>query len=197
MERGQVTIEMIFIFGLFMLLIFSVSVPSVFKVERDAWDVQLVSDAKFATDRLATLAGSISHPDEKKNAEIYIPGYTTDFGSAPPLTLMVTCIEAEGSSLNTSLAIMRWDSECKVVTESDADFSKNLGSGDWKIYVNTGSGYQEGALLEINGAEYDLTISWENITSHTVPSYVANDCDDAEVILTAVITGLLSGGACP
>ena len=75
MERGQVTIEMILIFGMFLLLIFAVSIPTVLQSGRAADDVQYVSDVKFATERLATFTSSVSHPDEKKNVEIYMPGF--------------------------------------------------------------------------------------------------------------------------
>jgi len=37
--------------------------------------------------------------------------------------------------------------------------------------------YQEGVLIESGGRRYNLTLSWENITSKTVPSYIQSDCD--------------------
>jgi hypothetical protein len=196
MERGQVTIEMIFIFGLFMLLIFAVSVPSVFKGERHAGDVQFVSDAKFATERLATVASGITNPYEKKNVEIYIPGYLTDINSTPPAIFKGVCIETDGRYLNTSTVIMRWDDECRTTQDEGYNFSKDLGAGNWKIYVKNGGVYQEGALIVISEERYNFDISWENITSNTVPSYVVGSCDEAEVLLTAVITAILTG-ACP
>lgn len=180
MEKGQVTIEMIFIFGLFMLLIFAVSVPSVFKGERYARDIQFISDAKFATERLATFASSISNPYEKKNVEIYIPGYTTTGNASDnkPLMWMSTCTSASGSVLNTTVAMVRRDSDGTVTLQDTHSFSRDLGAGNWKIYVNTGSGYQERVLIESTGRRYNLTISWENITSNTVPSYTTlSDCD--------------------
>ena len=181
MERGQVTIEIILIFGMFLLLIFAVSIPTVLQSGRDADDVQYVSDVKFATERLATFAASVSHPDEKKNVEIYMPGsYVGNFSDpSTPATLRAMCIDADGRSLDAIAAIIRQGSEGFIVQEDDYEFSKNLGAGDWKIYVNTGSGYQEGALYEYGGKRYNLIISWENITSNTVPSYVISSCDDA------------------
>jgi hypothetical protein len=178
MERGQVTIEMIFIFGMFMLLIFAVSVPSVLKSERYARDVQFISDAKFATERLATFASSISNPYEKKNIEIYIPGYTSESNSSDnrPLMWMGACTFASGSVLNTTVALVRRASDGTVTLQDTYSFSRDLGTGSWKIYVNTGSGYQEGVLIESSGRRYNLTISWENITSNTVPSYTLADC---------------------
>jgi hypothetical protein len=185
MERGQVTIEMIFIFGLFMLLIFAISVPSVFQGERYVRDVQFISDAKFATERLATFASSISNPYEKKNVEIYIPGYISgNLSGTEAAMLMGTCIETSGSFLKTTVAIIRRDSNGTVIQSECYDFSKNLGAGTWKMYVNTGSGYQEGPIIETGGNRYSLAISWENITSNTVPDYVGlNDCDAAKALI--------------
>lgn len=196
MEKGQVTIEMIFIFGMFIMIIFAVSLPSVMQASRDAKDVQFISDAKFATDRLATYAGDILNPYEKKNVEVYIPGQITDANSAPPFLFRGVCIETDGRYLNTTTVILRFDSECNEVQDEGYDFSKDLGAGDWKIYIQNDSIYQEGTLIETSGRRYNLTISWENITSYTVPSYIAASCDDAEVVLTAAITDILTG-ACP
>lgn len=196
MERGQVTIEMMLIFGMFILLVVAVSLPTVFEGARHAGDVQFVSDTKFGTERLAAIASSITNPYERKNVEIYIPGYLTDANSAPPLVFKGTCIETDGRYLNTSTIIMRWDDECRDTGEEDYMFSKNLGVGNWKIYVKNGSIYQEGALIETTGRWYNLTISWENITSDTVPSYIVGSCADAETVLTAEINATLTG-ACP
>jgi hypothetical protein len=180
MERGQVTVEMIFIFGLFLMIVIGVSVPSVSKSELAARDVQFVSDAKFASERLATIAGAISNPYEKRNIEMYIPGfYSGDLSGSDSAALRGMCIEANGSALNSLAFILRQNSDGETVQEDEYAFSKNLGSGDWTIYINTGSGYQEGPLYEYGGRMYNLTISWGNITSNTVPSYVVNNCDEA------------------
>ena len=182
MERGQVTVEMIFIFGLFLLLVFAVSVPSVSKSELYARDVQFVSDVKFASERLATIASTISNPYEKKNIEIYIPGfYSGNLSEVDSAALRGTCIDADGSTISSLAFILRKNSDGVMVQDEEYEFSKNLSSGNWKIYVNTGSGYQEGALYEFEGRMYDFTISWENITSNTVPSYIIDSCDDAGV----------------
>lgn len=173
MERGQVTVEMILIFGLFMVILLGVSVPSVLKGERYARDVQFVSDAKFASERLATIAGAISNPYEKKTVEIYMPGYTSTGNSTDnkPLMWMGSCTSASGSVLNTTVGMVRRKSDGTVTLQDTYSFTRNIGAGNWKIYVNTGSGYQEGVLIESGGRRYNLTISWENITSNTVPSY--------------------------
>ena len=71
---------------------------------------------------------------------------------------------------------------CQMVQDDAYNFSKNLGAGDWKMYINTGSGYQEGVILEDSGRRYNLTISWENITSNTVPSYVIGSCGAAAAL---------------
>jgi hypothetical protein len=175
MERGQVTVEMIFIFGLFMMILIGVSVPSVLKSERYARDVQFVSDAKFASERLATFAGSISNPYEHRNVEIYVPGYTSTSNSTDnkPLMWMGTCISASGSVLNTTLGMVRRKSDGTVTLQETHSFSRDLGAGNWTIYVNTGSGYPEGVLIESSGRRYNLTIQWENITSNTVSGYPA------------------------
>lgn len=181
MERGQVTVEMIFIFGLFMMILIGVSVPSVLKSERYARDVQFVSDAKFASDRLATFAGGISNQYEKKTVEIYMPGYTSSGNSSDnkPLMWMGMCTSASGSVLNTTLGMVRRTGDGTVVLQETHSFSSDLGGGNWSIYVNNGSGYQEGALIESSGRRYNITIEWGSITSNTVPSYtnIAN-CDN-------------------
>ena len=178
MERGQVTVEMILIFGLFMMLLIGISVPSVLKSERYARDVQFVSDAKFASERLATIAGAISNPYEKKNVEIYVPGYTSAVNSTDnkPLMWMGSCTSASGSVLNTTIGMVRRESDGTVTLQETHSFTRDIGGGNWKIYVNTGSGYQERALIESSGKRYNFTISWENITSNTVPSYMPVDC---------------------
>lgn len=179
MERGQVTIEMIFIFGLFMLLLIGISVPSVLKGERYARDVQFVSDAKFSSERLASIASTMSNPYERKNIEIYIPGYTSSSNSSDDKTLawMGSCISASGSVLNTTVGMVRRAGDGTVTLQEMYSFTRDLGTGNWSIYVNTGSGYQEGVLIESGGRRYNLTISWENITSNTVPSYTLANCN--------------------
>lgn len=179
MERGQVTIEMIFIFGAFILLIFAVSVQTMIGGERYSRDVQFVSDAKFASERLGTIAGTISNPSERKNVRIYMPGYTSATNSSDNKTLMWMgmCTHANGSVLNTTVGMVRRTTEGVVTLQETYSFSRNLGAGNWTIYVNTGSGYQEGVLIESSGRRYNFTISWENITSNTVPSYTRTNCN--------------------
>ena len=178
MERGQVTIEMIFIIGVFMLLLFSVSIPSVMKSERYAREVQFTSDVKFANERLATAASVISNPYEKRSIEIYMPGYVSVVNSSDnkPLMWMGMCTEASGSVLTTTVAMVRRQTDGTVILQETHSFTRDLGAGSWKIYINTGSGYQEGALVESTGRRYDFTLSWENITSNTVSSYTLTNC---------------------
>lgn len=179
MEKGQVTIEMILIFGVFVMLIFAISVPTVFRGERYARDIQFMSDAKFATEQLATFASSVSNPHEKRNVEIYMPGYTSAGNASDnnPLIWMAMCTTTSGSVLNTTVAIVRRNSEGTVTMQEVYSFSKNLGAGNWKTYINTGSGYQEGVIIEDSGRRYNITISWENITSNTVPSDTPGNCE--------------------
>ncbi|MBU2559535.1 hypothetical protein KKA03_01415 [archaeon] len=179
MERGQVTVEMILIFGLFMMILIGVSVPSVLKSERYARDVQFASDARFASERLVTYAGSISNPHEKKTVEIYMPGYTSSANSTDnkPLMWMGMCTSISGSVLNTTLGMVRRTSDGTVTLQETHNFVRDLGSGNWSIYVNTTSGFQKGVLIESIGKRYNITIQWENITSNTVPSYTQANCD--------------------
>ena len=180
MERGQVTVEMIFIFGLFMMILIGVSVPSVLKGERYARDVQFVSDAKFASERLATIASTMSNPYEKRNIEIYMPGYTSTSNSTDnkPLMWMGMCTSFSGSVLNTTLGMVRRKNDGTVTLQETQSFTRDLGAGNWKTYVNTGSGYEERVLIESIGRRYNLTISWENITSNTVPSSIISNCNN-------------------
>jgi hypothetical protein len=74
--------------------------------------------------------------------------------------------------------MVRRKNDGTVTQQETYSFTRDLGAGNWKIYVNTGSGYQEGALIESGGRRYNLTISWENITSNTVPSSIIANCDN-------------------
>lgn len=178
MERGQITIEMILVFGMFVMLVFAVSVPTVFRGEKSARDIQFISDAKFATEQLATFAMSISNPHERRNVGIYMPGYTSAGNASNnlPIIRMVMCITTSGSVLNTTVAIVRRNSDGTVDMQETHGFSENLGGGNWKTYVNTGSGYQEGVIIEDGGRTYNITLSWENITSNTVPVSTPGNC---------------------
>jgi hypothetical protein len=180
MERGQVTIEMIFIMGVFMLLLFSVSIPSVLEGGRYSKEVQFTSDAKFANERLATALGMLSNPYEKRSIEIYMPGHDSPFNSSDnkPVVWMGMCTEASGSVLNTTVAMVRRQADGTVIMQETYSFTRDLGAGNWKIYINTSSGYQEGVLVESAGRMYNFTLSWENITSNTVPSYVLANCSN-------------------
>lgn len=179
MEKGQVTIEAILVLGMFVLLLFAVSVPTVFRAKGDAMDIQFASDAKFASERIATYASSVITSDERKKVEIYLPGYTSSGNASDnkPLLWMATCTATSGNLLNTTIAIVRRDSDSTVTMQETYNFSRRLGTGNWKTYVNTGSGYQEGVIVEEIGRKYNITFSWENITSNTVPSDTTiSDC---------------------
>lgn len=187
MDRGQITIEMILIFGLFILLIFTVSFPTALLGDKNSREVQIASDAKFASDRLATFAASISNPSEKRNVEIYIPGFTSagNASNDKPIIWSAVCITSDGSFLNTSIAIIMRTKDGTITKQETYSFSKNLGRGNWKTYVNTGSGYSEGVIVEDRGSRYNISISWENITSNTVPKYLSlNNCSAVSTLGT-------------
>lgn len=181
MAKGQVTIEMLMVFGAFILIIFAILVPTVFRAESYARDVQFTSDAKFASEKIATFASSVSNPYEKRSITLHLPGYTSSGNASnnKPRIQMGMCTTTSGSILNTTIALVRRNSTGALTMQETYSFTRNLGGGNWKTYINTGSGYVEKPIVEGHGKEYNITISWENITSTTVPSSTFNSCNDA------------------
>jgi uncharacterized protein (UPF0333 family) len=138
--KGQITIEALFVLGVFILLITSISIPNVFRTVEAARDVRIVSDARYAAEQIATVVNSIGE-NEKRTFDVYIPGYSSES------VTMETCISVDGN-LNTTVKINK-----SGKTESYS-FLKTL-QGDWES-VN-------GTICEDKGKRYVIEISWGKI----------------------------------
>jgi hypothetical protein len=181
-QKGQVTIEALFIFGVFILLIVSISVPNIFKSINAARDVQVVGDARYAVEQLATAAGGITNPSEKRTLDLYLPGYISAGNAVDgyPLIWMRTCIETDGDVLNTTVFISRRSEAGEIEQEEEYSFTKELPGSGWRIYVPGASGVEQKPVYEEGGKRYHFIVTWENITSVTSPSRIWNNCTEAK-----------------
>lgn len=145
-ERGQITIEALLIVGMFMVLIFTVSYPIVFRTKRSARDVSLIGDARFVTDQITNAANSIIHPDERRKIDVYVPGYDSVDIDIP------VNMGTDGDKLITTVAL----------PAGNETLTADLYGTGWKLY--TGTTGAELNLTEDSGGRYNITIRWKNIT---------------------------------
>lgn len=145
-ERGQVTIEGVLIIGILLAIFLAVSIPLAFRTKDNARDVSLVADARYVTERIATAANSIVHPDEKRTIDIYVPAFSSQDENIP------VTITTDGDSLITYI---QFPTETKNITI-------DLYGTNWSIY--DGSTGNAGDLAESSGGRYTITITWANIT---------------------------------
>jgi hypothetical protein len=174
-QGGQITIEALLIFGAFLLILTSITIPSVFKVQKDAKDVQFVADARYATEQLAALANSINSPYGKAEARIYIPGYTSvgnDTGGRPLIHVGTRICSPDGSNLVTTVLIVRRSGGS--TTSNYYNFTVPLNGGSWTVEGPGGE-----PILEDIGRWRNFTISWKNITSTTSNSLTGITCTQA------------------
>lgn len=156
MNRAQITIEAILIFGLFILLFIGVSVPLAFKAKNMAADSGAVADARYAAEQIAMAANSISTPGEKRTINVYIPGVAS-VGKAPndePLTNITTAWTTNGTHLLVGITIKRYQEDGTVKQDESYNIEKKLYGQDWNM----------SALTESSGRRYDFVIYWRNIT---------------------------------
>ncbi|MDI6654883.1 MAG: hypothetical protein QME59_03245 [Candidatus Hydrothermarchaeota archaeon] len=154
-EKGQITIEAIIIFGALILIFVGVSVPLAFKVKDAATDVAIVSDARYAAEKIVSAANSISTPGEKRTVEVYIPGYTSagTVGNFPLIKIQ-TNIATNGSALNTEIVITRYRDDGTLKQHEKHSFARNL----------YGSGWSMSTINESSGRRYEFVVGWKNIT---------------------------------
>lgn len=151
LRNGQITLEAIFIFGIFMLIFIGVSVPLAFKVKSAADDVSVVSDAGYAVVQIVAASQGVTVPGAKRTVNVYVPGYSS---RARTLT---TTLSTDGYNITATVSGMSDGN--KLITRS------LYGSG-WRIY--NGSTGAEAPLNESAGRRYNFEITWsgsiKNIT---------------------------------
>ncbi|NOZ77204.1 MAG: hypothetical protein GXO65_05965 [Euryarchaeota archaeon] len=174
-NRGQITVEALLIFGAFLLILASISIPNVFKAQDNARDVQFVADARYAADQLASIANSITSTYDKRTVSVYIPGYTSAGNvSGRPIIHMGTRIcSPDGSNLVTTVLIVRRDSTTGNTTQADYyNFTIPLSGQSWTVEAPGGE-----PIFEDQGRWRNFTISWKNITSTTNNSLTGITCN--------------------
>jgi uncharacterized protein (UPF0333 family) len=178
-ERAQITIEALFIMGVFILLIVSVSTPNILKAVDATRDIRVISDAEYATDSIATVANSITNTYAKKIIKVYIPGYSsagtvTTPSGAHPLIWISTCISTDGDILNTTIRTIRFDTNGNITKNEAYSFTRDLPGDGWGIYFAGTTGSKP--IYEDQGRIYTLIVSWKNITSQTQPTQTLDNC---------------------
>lgn len=143
-ERGQITIEAILLFGIFVTILFSISLPMAMKVKKEALEVSTVADARYTSEQIVTAANSIAYPGGRRTLEVYVPGDSEKN--------INTTISTDGSNLITTV-LLPGDGP-KVINLS-------LYGKEWVIYD---SGGNPSNITENQGARYKFIICWKNIT---------------------------------
>ncbi len=174
-ERGQITIEAIIIFGMLILILVAISWPMAWRARNAANDVTMVSDARYATEQIASAANSIVVPGGKRTIEVYVPGYLSPGNTTGgvPLTHIATRIcSPDGSNLVTTVIIMRRASDGAIKREEEHNFTTKLYGSNWSFSVGG-----EDAIVEDRGKRYTLELYWKNITSTTSNSLSNVTCN--------------------
>gem|GEM_PF-6273737 len=175
-QKAEVTIEALFIMGVFILILVTVSISNIFEAVDTTRDVRVVSDAKYVAEQIATYASSITNPYEKKILRIYIPGYSSS-GTTPagdPLIWIRSCISTDGDVLNTTVQTIRYSNEGIITKQEEYSFTKDLPGTGWAIYVPNSTAPKP--IFEDEGYTYTLVISWKNITSQTELEWIVDNC---------------------
>jgi uncharacterized protein (UPF0333 family) len=155
-NHGQITIEAILIFGLFILIFIGVSVPLAFKARDMASDTGIVADARYASEEIVSTANSISVPEEKRTVQVYIPGFTSAGVSqnGKPLANITTSVSTNGTHLLVVVSITRYREDGSLKQRENHNITK-------KLY---GTGWSMSSISENRGRWYSFVIYWRNIT---------------------------------
>jgi len=156
-ERGQITVEAVLILGFFIMVFFGVTVPLTFNARDAAMDTSILSDAKFATEQIASAANTVVVNGSKRTIDVYVPGYKS--GS----THIGTRICTDGHYLNTTVLIVRFSGNGSIRFAEDYEFSAKLYGGNWSITTPDG----KDRILEDEGRRYTLEIEYKTINSLT------------------------------
>ncbi len=169
-ERGQITIEAILIFGMFIIVLVGISYPLAFRVKATADDVAIISDARYATEQIGTSADSVVTPDSKRTIKVYVPGFksTGNTTTNRPLIHIATRICTNGTDLITTILIARREPDGGYRRLETHNLSRKLMGANWTLGTNV--------IVEDIGKWYDIVVKWKNITSNTSNSPTGIDC---------------------
>ncbi len=142
-RKGQITIEAILLFGIFIIILVSISFPMAMKARKHSIEVSVVSDARYASEQIVTAANSIAYPGGRRTIEVYVP--------ASREKNITTSISTDGSNLITTVSIL--GDTPKIINLS-------LYGDNWAMYNSSGSSSN---ITETSGARYRFVITWKNI----------------------------------
>lgn len=154
-NQGQITVEAVLILGFFILIFFGVTVPMAFQARNSAIDITALADAKFATEQIASAAGTVLVNGSRRTIDVYVPGYQSNS------IKIGTRICTDGTYLNTTVAINRTG-----VSETHELSQKLYGSG-WSLTSASGTDY----IAENVGKRYTIVIEYKSINSTTSNSF--------------------------
>lgn len=150
-DKGQITLEAIFIFGMFILIFIGISLPLAFKAKDAANDVAVVSDAGYAAEQITSASKGVVMPGARRSMSVYIPGYSSRART------IATTLSTDGESLVATVS---------GLSDGNKTITRSLHGSGWKIY--NGSTGTEGSLTESAGRRYKFDITWsggiKNIT---------------------------------
>ncbi|MEE9594023.1 MAG: hypothetical protein V3V92_01345 [Candidatus Hydrothermarchaeales archaeon] len=172
-ESGQITIEAIFIFGMLIIVLVSISFPLSFRVKATAYDVAILTDARYVIEQIGAAADTITTPGSKRTIQVYVPGLKSQGNTTTdvPITHIATRICTDGTELTSTVLIVRRRSNGNVTRLETHNFTRKLFGSNWGI---TSSGTS--AIVEDIGKWYDLTITWKSINSTSSNSISGIDC---------------------
>ncbi len=155
-NSGQITIEAILIFGLFVLIFLGVSVPLAFKARDMASDTGIVADARYAAEEITATANSIAVPGEKRTIRVYIPGFTSTgiAQNGEPISKAATSWRTNGTHLMVGISITRYRQDGTLKLAETYNITTQLYGKGWTMTPFT----------ESSGRWYSFAIYWRNIT---------------------------------
>ncbi|MEE8167989.1 MAG: hypothetical protein V3T58_03845 [Candidatus Hydrothermarchaeales archaeon] len=176
-ERGQITIEAIIIFGMFIVVLVGISWPMAFRVKAAANDIEIVSAARYATEQIASAANTVVTPGGKRTIDVYVPGFrsvgnTTNASPVPVIHIATRICSPDGANLITTVLIMRRKSDGTIKRQETHNFTRSLYGTGWSF-----SAAGEDAIVEDIGKRYSITLYWKNITSSTSSSLSGIECN--------------------
>jgi hypothetical protein len=158
-EKGQITVEAVLILGFFIMIFVGVTVPMTFNARYTAIDTSILTDAKFATEQIASAVNTVVVNGSKRTIDVYVPGYKA--GSIHTGTRICT----DGDYLNTTVLIVRYYANGTAKVSEAYDFSHKLYGGNWTLSTSDASATDR--ILEDEGRRYSIVIEYKSITSNT------------------------------
>lgn len=161
-SKAQITIEAIILVGIFILILMGITMPMALKAQRTATEVSFASDAKYATEQILAAANSLSAPGAKRTIVVYVPGATSARNTTTnnkPFVNFTTYIATDGSSLITTVSMVRNNDDGSVFMSESYTYRSALYGSGWKMYNSAGTAAN---LSETVGRRYRFTITWES-----------------------------------